>query len=67
MNCTLSGPGIPTQSFDPSVAGTTGTVTTSDRFNTSIYTLSCDVIYPGISAIFNAATRVEVIPRLEEI
>lgn len=67
MDCTISGPGLTTQTFDPSTAGTSGSELTSERYNTSIYTMTCDVDYPGIDRTFNASTRVEVIPRLEEI
>jgi hypothetical protein len=79
MDCTLNGPGIDGDTSTPgnqpidftSPDSKEDSTDTTPRYNTSIYTLTCDVIYPGdypkIDKTFSASTQVEVIPRLEEI
>lgn len=64
MNCTVAGPGF-TRSFDPSVAGPTGSEVTLPSVSTQVYTLRC--VEPITNTTFSEDVRIESVGVVEEI
>jgi hypothetical protein len=65
MSCSVYGPGITTVNFDPSIAGTTGSITTGAIAAKSEYTISCRE--PSTNTIFTKTISVETQGTIEEI
>lgn len=65
MNCTLSGPGITTLSFNPLNDGPTGSLTAEPIVSKSIFTLECEE--PLTGAVFIESAIVETTGAVQEI
>lgn len=65
MNCTLSGPGITSITFDPSVSGATGNVTATGLTSAGTFQLQC--VEPITSSVFTETLDIEVVGEVQEI